>query len=329
MRALLSQYPSLADKHKDARGQCPKRTWFFPPHYHRRGNLRELVSLCEHGYGEIELHLHHGKSKPDTEANLEKTIRLCIEEYSQFGVFGTENGRKRYGFVHGDWALDNSRNNQSFCGVSNELDVLERTGCFADFTFPSCNESNPADINSIYYAHENGKPKSYNRGPVARAGHSPRQGLLMVQGPLHPIRLQDRFFGLRAFGDDVALGKPADAKRVDLWIKTWIHVQGKRDWIFVKVHTHGAADEEVVLGTSMDETFSYLEDKYNDGNNFVLHYVTARELYNLVKAAEDGETGDPAQYRDYRISPPEYDCSPDTNEASGELMSRVYETYCD
>jgi hypothetical protein len=35
----------------------------------------------------------------------------------------------------------------------------------------------------------------------------------------------------------------------------------------------------------------------------VLHYVTAREAYNLVKAAEAGCTGDPEQYRDYLIPP--------------------------
>jgi len=47
--------------------------------------------------------------------------------------------------------------------------------------------------------------------------------------------------------------------------------------------------------------FSYLEKAYNDGIRYRLHYVTAREVYNIVKAAEDGMTGDPHQYRDYRI----------------------------
>ena len=43
----------------------------------------------------------------------------------------------------------------------------------------------------------------------------------------------------------------------------------------------------------------YLQDTYNDGVAWRLHYVTAREMYNIVKAAEAGETGDPGRCRDY------------------------------
>ena len=47
-----------------------------------------------------------------------------------------------------------------------------------------------------------------------------------------------------------------------------------------------------------------LERNYNDGVRYKLHYVTAREAYNIVRAAEDGKTGDPDAYRDYDISHP-------------------------
>jgi hypothetical protein len=36
----------------------------------------------------------------------------------------------------------------------------------------------------------------------------------------------------------------------------------------------------------------------------VLHYVTAREVYNIIKAAEAGLTGSPHDYRDYELPPP-------------------------
>jgi hypothetical protein len=32
--------------------------------------------------------------------------------------------------------------------------------------------------------------------------------------------------------------------------------------------------------------------------------VTAREMYNIVKAAEAGHSGDPARYRDFELPPP-------------------------
>jgi hypothetical protein len=50
--------------------------------------------------------------------------------------------------------------------------------------------------------------------------------------------------------------------------------------------------------------FDYLERSYNDGTAYVLHYVSAREMFNIVRAAEDGQNGNPGDYRDYVLPPP-------------------------
>ena len=42
---------------------------------------------------------------------------------------------------------------------------------------------------------------------------------------------------------------------------------------------------------------------FNTGG-WKLHYVTAREMYNVARAAMDGKTGDPSAYFDYVIPPP-------------------------
>ena len=42
------------------------------------------------------------------------------------------------------------------------------------------------------------------------------------------------------------------------------------------------------------------------GRQHCLHYVTAREMYNIARAAEAGESGDPGGFRDYRIQRPGY-----------------------
>jgi hypothetical protein len=328
VRTLLTEYPKLARKHNDFAGNIPKRTWFFPPHYHRNNNLRDLVSLCEKGYGEIELHLHHGKTKPDSAENLKRTIRQCIEEYSSFGIFGAEDGRRKYGFIHGDWALDNSRNGK-YCGVNNEIQILKETGCYADFTFPSLNEANPIQINSIYYAKGNPKkPKSYNRGIAVKRLGKKLGDLMIIQGPTHPFFKIKTLSGIRVWGDSIN-GTPSTAKkRIDLWVKTAIHVRGKREWIIIKTSMHGATDGRSVLGKEMDEIFSYLEKKYNDGKNYVLHYVTARELYNIIKAIEAGEPGtDPEDYRNHKIKPPVYTSLINYPEASEKLKEYVFETY--
>jgi hypothetical protein len=76
----------------------------------------------------------------------------------------------------------------------------------------------------------------------------------------------------------------------------------------VKVHTHGAPerDVELLLGEPMRRAFEYLESRYNDGKQWKLHYVSAREMYNIAKAAEAGLDGDPHRYRDHVLPRPAY-----------------------
>lgn len=324
---LLSKYPCIASKHVDSAGNKPKRTWFFPPHYHRHYALKKLVSLCEQGYGEVELHLHHGKIKPDTSENLEKTLVQCIKEYSNFGIFGREEGQIKYGFIHGDWALDNSRNGM-YCGVNDELTILNKTGCYADFTFPAMNEANPSMINSIYYAMDDPqKPKSYDRGVRVRKNMG-EEGLMVIQGPLYPFWKKKKFYGLRFLGDVIDGTVPVDSRIIDSWVKTGICIEDVPDVVFVKTHTHGATDSESVLGSEMDFIFSYLEDKYNDGNDFILHYATAREMYNMICALKDGKPSNGIElYRDYKVDKPKYDSSPDIEGGTEKLIELVSKTY--
>jgi hypothetical protein len=98
----------------------------------------------------------------------------------------------------------------------------------------------------------------------------------------------------------------ATPERVDAWVRLNIRLPGRPEWTFVKVHTHGAADHcrEGLLGGGLDALFGALESRYNDGSAWRLHYVTAREMYNIIRAAEAGRAGDPSDYRDFAIAPP-------------------------
>jgi hypothetical protein len=91
-------------------------------------------------------------------------------------------------------------------------------------------------------------------------------------------------------------------------VDTGIHVQGKPDWVFVKVHTHGTQerDMDTLLGDAVHTMHAHLESKYNDGKRYILHYVTAREMYNIVKAAEAGKEGNPHQWRDFELPAPRH-----------------------
>jgi hypothetical protein len=310
----VEKYPVVARQFKDADGYHPRHTWFYPPHYYKDEHLEKLTSLCISGFGEIELHLHHNRMEPfpDTPKTLRDKIERAIVTYSKYGIFKTIiDGQKkiRYAFIHGDWALANSRD--GYCGVNDEIAILKDTGCYADFTFPSYMvESQPSSPNTVYYATSNpSRPKSYDAGSPVRVGGGNEGDLMIVQGPLgFRWRGRKRRFFPSVDDGEIAGNNPPTKARVDYWIKTAIHIVGKPEWIIVKVFTHGAAlrGHDVLLGEPIMKMHSYLREQYNDGRNFCLHYVTARELYNIIKAAEAGRTGNPSDYRNYLIKPYEY-----------------------
>ena len=151
---------------------------------------------------------------------------------------------------------------------------------------------------------------------------------MIIQGPVHPIFLSNRLTSFRCIGDSVNGAPPVTRQRIDMWVRTGIGVKGHDGLIVIKTHTHGATAGAAVLGDEMDHIFNYLETRYNDGLNYTLHYVTARELYNILKACEVGELlHDPDEYRDYTVRAPEYDSSPLISEASEVLKKLVYKTY--
>ena len=132
---------------------------------------------------------------------------------------------------------------------------------------------------------------------------------MIVQGPLG-LNWRWRKFGImpRIENADVRRSSPPRPDRTDLWVRTGIHVVGRPEWVFVKVHTHGLqeGDIDVLLGAPTDALFRDLEDRYNDGQRYVLHYVTARETYNIIKAAEAGHAGNPNDYRNFVVPAPTF-----------------------
>jgi hypothetical protein len=150
MQRWLDEYPALARRHRDADGRMPQHTWFYPAEQPIARNMDALRTLAAGGYGEVELHLHHG---PDTFETARQKFREGIAFFQRYGFLRSVDGATHFAFVHGVWALDNSKDDPQYCGVNRELTLLRELGCFADFTFPSLmNESQPAMVNSIYMA---------------------------------------------------------------------------------------------------------------------------------------------------------------------------------
>jgi len=300
-------YEQFAARHRDSDGRPPLHTFFYPEEEYRPGLVGPVGELCKRGYGEIEVHLHHDN---DTEEGLRKKIGGFLETLQHnHGAIARLGGKYRYAFIHGNWALDNSRADGRWCGINNELIVLRETGCYADFTLPSApSDTQTRTVNTIYYATDDPhRPKSHDTGVPMRVGGQPSGDLLIFQGPL-ALHWKHRRLGIwpRIENADVAPCDIPIEERVDVWVKQHVHVLGRPEWLFIKVHTHGAIEPnaDFLFGGELDRLHAYLGRRYNDGQSYRLHYVTAREAYNIAKAAEAGQTGDPGRYRDFVIPRP-------------------------
>ena len=303
--AWVNDYPRLLGSFRDSDGRPPRHTFFYPIDQYEPRHVDSLASLCRAGFGEVEIHLHHDH---DTAENLENTLRQFTQLLAdRHGLLGRwADGRVAYGFVHGNWALDNARSDGRWCGVNNELDVLRNTGCYADFTLPSAPDATQTSkINSLYYSvgHPH-RRKSHNRGVDVGAAPPPPNGLMLIQGPLRLWWPRGRWMP-RIENGCIQASQPPTAERLDQWLRAEVRVQSRPDWLFVKLHTHGATEtnQRVLLGEQMIAFHRTLAERARRDNHFHYHYVTAREMYNLAKAAESGYSGPVINVIDFAVKP--------------------------
>lgn len=287
------QYPESVKGLADSRGNSPRHTFFYPAEEYELEHLDGLAELCHAGHGDVEVHLHHDG---DTSDRLRETLLAFKETLFERHDLLAKNavGEITYGFIHGNWALDNSRADGRWCGVNDELTVLRETGCYADFTMPSA----PADcqtrtINSIYYAADDPqRPKSHDRGVPARVGgKGPDDALLMIQGPL-ALDWGRRKWGLlpRLENGELHDSHPPTLARLRLWLQAGVCVAGRPDWRFIKLHTHGAQERNaaMLLGPPMRRFHDSLAEFTRQHPAFQYYYVTAREMAALAAQAETG-----------------------------------------
>lgn len=291
-------YEQIASRHRDSDGVMPQHTWFYRYDYPNFDCLNILSKYVHRHLGEIEFHLHHGN---DTSESFAQTIREGVTWFNTGGAMLTAEPTPKRGFAYiaGNWALDNGRGDASMSGVNNELEILARAGCFADFTFPAYGvNAQPRMVNSIYYATDTPAAKSYDTGVPVQVGVPPTGDLMIFEGPLY-VDWGNGYIehsALETFA-------PYMRERVAYWLRAGVHVAGRPEWIFVKLHTHGMQSRGMFLGPQLEQLLSDLETQYR-GGKFRLHYVTAREAYNIAKAAEAGKTGDPNLYRDFIFKQP-------------------------
>jgi hypothetical protein len=302
------QYPKVVDRWRDSEGRPLVHTYFYPAEQYDQGLLEILADHCHAGWGETEIHLHHGIGAPDTPEN---TRRLLSDFRDQLGYrhrcLAVEQGSEqlRYCFVHGNFALANSAHGR-YCGVDSEMKILAENGCYADFTLPTAprHPSQTAKINSLYECASSLEQRAPQRNGIdLRLGHPPRTLPLIIQGPLL-TDLKRSLTSRRLVIENGAITapNPLSLHRLSLWKQAQIHVHGRPEWLFIKLHCHSMdpTQKDVVIGGAFRE---FLEELVcgAESRKETLHFVTTREMANIALAACDGKGGNPGEYRDYRF----------------------------
>jgi hypothetical protein len=301
-------YPKAVAEWPDHDGYPFRHTYFYPAEQYDSGLVGCLARHCHDGWGEIEIHLHHGIENPSTPQATRHMLLEFREALTRHGCLSQLDGRgeARYAFVHGNFALANSMQGR-FCGVDSEIEILAETGCYADFTLPSSpNPAQTTKINSLYECDwPLSRPSAHRQGRDLRHGRYSPTLPLMIQGPLLlDYSRRSRHWPLPTVENGALTGtRPPSMGRLKLWRKAGITVEGRPDWIFIKLYCHGMdpRDEEAMLGESLRKFLRQLMENSRRGREYQVHFTTAREMTNIVLAACDGREGNPNDYRNYRL----------------------------
>jgi hypothetical protein len=281
-----TRWPAIAAKFQDSTGRPPRYTFFYPEEEYRQRLLEPLARMTSDGIADVEVHLHHdGEGQQNF---VDRIFSFTDTLFSRHGLLRKAKGHVTFGFIHGLWALDNSRPDGRFCGLNNEISLLRDLGCYADFTMPSGASPTQARlINTIYWAVDDPhKPKSYDTGvPVTRGGKA--QGdLLMIPGPFG-LRWTQRLLPRIEYGE-ICSYDPATEYRVRRWLDLAPRIG---DDIFLKLFTHGTQERhsQYLLEGGLEFILSGITRECQR-MCLDLHFSTAWEMRQAVDAAVRGNT---------------------------------------
>ena len=274
------RWPRIAgDGPRDAAGQWPQYTFFYPQEEYRREVLDGIAEMARAGVGDVEVHLHHDNEQPDSFAR--KVTEYCRRLTDDHGLLRQQNGRTVFGFIHGNWSLDNSRPDGRWCGLNGEIALLRDLGCYADFTMPSAPSATQGRVvNQIYWCTSNPdhRPRSFDCGIEATVDGGREGDLLMITGPIG-LRFGERLMPRLETGE-LAGYDLATTARVRRWFDLAPTIG---DDLFLKLYTHGAQERnlEPLLNGGLGDLFRLLAEEAKL-RGIEIHWATAWQMYQAA-----------------------------------------------
>jgi hypothetical protein len=280
------RWPRIAtDAPLDATGQPAQYSFFYPQEEYRFDVLEAIAEMVRLGVGDVEVHLHHDHETRD--GFVEKIREYCRQLTQDHGLLRQQDGRTVFGFIHGNWALDNSRPDGKWCGLNGEIALLSELGCYADFTMPSLPSPTQSRIvNQIYWCANNpdNRPRSFDRGIEAQPGEGRKGDLLMITGPV-ALRIGGRLMPRVEGGEIAGYDMPTPAR-----VRRWFDVAPVvGEDLFIKLYTHGAVERNLdpLLDNGLANLYRWIaEEARRRGIQF--HWATAWQMYSAIDAIVNG-----------------------------------------
>jgi hypothetical protein len=285
----VDRWPQIADRYRDETGRPPCYTFFYPEEQYHPAALDALSRLRRMNIADVEVHLHHDADSED--AFVDRVGRFIERLHTNHGLLRRDEQGIRFGFIHGNWALDNSLPFGRACGLDNEITLLRRLGCYADFTLPAA--PSPAQtriVNTIYWATDDpARPKSHDTGIPLTPNSAVAGDLLMIPGPLTlNLREWQQPRVPRLEVGELAGHCHVTRHRVRLWTRVSPRIG---EDVFVKLFAHGAPEKnaEPLLAPDgiLDRTLRYLtEDSQSSGTK--VFFVSAWQMWLAIDAIRRG-----------------------------------------
>ena len=276
------RWPRIADDApRDSEGMRPQYSFFYPQEEYRRDLLDGIAEMVRLGVADVEVHLHHDHEQRDS--FIRKISEYCHRLENDHGLLRRSNGRTVFGFIHGNWALDNSRPDGRWCGLNGEIALLRDLGCYADFTMPSLpSPTQGRTVNQIYWCTSNpdNRPRSFDWGIEATVGGGIRGDLLMITGPVG-LRWDKRLMPRLETGELAGYDMPTPSR-----VRNWFDLAPTiGDDMFLKLHTHGAPERNLtpLLNGGLANLFQLLVDEaYRRG--IAIRWATAWQMFKAADA---------------------------------------------
>lgn len=285
VEAWRRRWPEIAERiGGDDAARLPCYTFFYPEEQYRPELIDVLAEMASRRVADVEVHIHHDRE--GREQFIHRTGTFCQTLSGQHGLLRKVNGRVRFGFIHGNWALDNSLPGGKFCGLDDEISVLRDLGCYADYTMPSgASPSQSRMVNTIYFCTDDPqKPKSYDSGTPVTEGSNSSGDLLMIPGPLG-LRWRGRLLPRMETGE-VAAYDPASEYRACRWLDLAPRIG---EHAFLKLYTHGCADANLnmLLDKGLSDVVQSVRGEAGRREAKV-HFVSAWQMYLVIEALNRG-----------------------------------------